>query len=148
MANRYWIDGTGDWSDTDHWSATSGGSAGASVPTRNDNYWIETSLYNWGVANVSPVVYWSDETYDASYGYGWLMGFGEGHYLKTTNKRVRATRTYIHNAPLAPRTLTQGGIVYKVIDIGGGFYANHICSLYDISSYINWTDAHTIVGAI
>lgn len=38
MASRYWVGGTGTWdgSATTHWSATSGGSAGASVPTGSD----------------------------------------------------------------------------------------------------------------
>lgn len=33
MANRFWIGDGGSWSDTAHWSTTSGGSGGASVPT-------------------------------------------------------------------------------------------------------------------
>ncbi len=36
MANRYWVGGTGNWSDTARWSATSGGAGGASVPGTND----------------------------------------------------------------------------------------------------------------
>jgi hypothetical protein len=37
MANRYWVNGNGNWSDTNHWSATEGGSGGASVPDEDDN---------------------------------------------------------------------------------------------------------------
>lgn len=38
MANRYWVGGTGNWSDnTNHWSATDGGAPGASTPTSADN---------------------------------------------------------------------------------------------------------------
>lgn len=38
MANRFWVLGTGTWdaSDTTHWSTTSGGSGGASVPGTGD----------------------------------------------------------------------------------------------------------------
>lgn len=36
MANRYWVGGTGNSNDTAHWSTTSGGSGGASVPTATD----------------------------------------------------------------------------------------------------------------
>ncbi len=32
MATRYWVGGTGDWTDTAHWSTSSGGSGGASAP--------------------------------------------------------------------------------------------------------------------
>jgi hypothetical protein len=37
MADRYWVGGTGNWSDTARWSTSSGGSSGASVPTSADN---------------------------------------------------------------------------------------------------------------
>ncbi len=37
MADRYWVGGTGNWSSSSHWSATSGGGGGASVPTSADN---------------------------------------------------------------------------------------------------------------
>lgn len=37
-ADRYWVGGTGNWSDnTNHWSATDGGAPGASLPTSSDN---------------------------------------------------------------------------------------------------------------
>ena len=35
--DRYWVGGTGSWSSTAKWSATSGGASGASVPTASDN---------------------------------------------------------------------------------------------------------------
>lgn len=34
---RYWVGGTGNWSSTTKWSASSGGASGASVPTSLDN---------------------------------------------------------------------------------------------------------------
>lgn len=34
---RYWIGGSGSWNDLNHWSETSGGAGGASVPTMTDN---------------------------------------------------------------------------------------------------------------
>lgn len=37
MADRYWVGGSGSWNSTTKWSATSGGSSGASVPTAADN---------------------------------------------------------------------------------------------------------------
>ena len=37
MANRFWVGGTGNWdATTTHWSTTSGGATGASVPTASD----------------------------------------------------------------------------------------------------------------
>jgi len=45
MANRFWVGGAGTWDNTDtsHWSASSGGSAGASVPGRNDTAVFDAS---------------------------------------------------------------------------------------------------------
>lgn len=42
MANRYWVGGSGNWSDnTNHWSDSSGGSPGASLPTSSDDVFID-----------------------------------------------------------------------------------------------------------
>lgn len=46
MANRYWVGGTGNWSDnTNHWSDASGGSPGASVPTSSDNVFFDDKSF-------------------------------------------------------------------------------------------------------
>ena len=43
MANRYWVGGTGSWdATTTHWSASSGGASGASVPTSADDVVFDT----------------------------------------------------------------------------------------------------------
>ena len=43
MANRYWVGGTGTWStsSTTHWSASTGGASGASVPTTADSVFFD-----------------------------------------------------------------------------------------------------------
>jgi len=45
LTNRYWVGGTGTWdaSSTTHWSATNGGSGGASVPTSGTNVFFNGS---------------------------------------------------------------------------------------------------------
>ncbi len=43
MATRYWVGGTGDWTDTAHWSTSSGGSGGASEPTSSDDVIFNSS---------------------------------------------------------------------------------------------------------
>lgn len=43
MADRYWVGGAGTWdATTTHWAASSGGTAGASVPTATDNVIFDT----------------------------------------------------------------------------------------------------------
>lgn len=45
MASRFWVGGTGTWdaSDTTHWSATTGGAGGASVPGSSDTVTFDGS---------------------------------------------------------------------------------------------------------
>jgi len=45
MADRYWILGTGTWDSTNtaNWSASSGGTGGASVPTASDNVFFDAN---------------------------------------------------------------------------------------------------------
>lgn len=38
---RYWVGGSGNWNDANHWSATSGGAPGACVPTVNDDVFFD-----------------------------------------------------------------------------------------------------------
>lgn len=40
---RYWVGGTGNWSDTAHWSETSNGTGGASVPTSSNNVYFDAN---------------------------------------------------------------------------------------------------------
>lgn len=41
MANRYWVGNAGTWSQTAHWSDTSGGAGGFSVPTSADDVYFD-----------------------------------------------------------------------------------------------------------
>lgn len=45
MAARFWVLGSGLWTnaDTTHWSASSGGAGGASVPTASDNVYFDSA---------------------------------------------------------------------------------------------------------
>ena len=36
MADKYWVNGSGNWNQTTHWSLTSGGSPGAPIPNATD----------------------------------------------------------------------------------------------------------------
>jgi len=47
-ANRYWVGGTGNWNSTSHWSTTSGGAGGASVPTSADDVFFNASSFSAG----------------------------------------------------------------------------------------------------
>lgn len=40
---KFWVGGSGNWSDTAHWSTSSGGAGGAAVPTQIDNVTFNSS---------------------------------------------------------------------------------------------------------
>lgn len=44
-ADRYWVGGTGNWSDATHWSAINGGAAGAPIPTSSDNVFFTSQSF-------------------------------------------------------------------------------------------------------
>lgn len=47
MANRYWVGGSGTWDNTTtHWSASSGGAGGASVPTQSDDVIFDANSFS------------------------------------------------------------------------------------------------------
>jgi hypothetical protein len=55
MASRYWVGGTGNWSDnTNHWSSSTGGSPGASKPTISDNVFFDVHSFS-GISQVCTV---------------------------------------------------------------------------------------------
>ena len=42
----YWIGGSGDWNDTNHWSLSSGGSVNGQIPTDNDNVFFDNNSFS------------------------------------------------------------------------------------------------------
>lgn len=55
MAQRFWIGNSGTWdaADTTHWSTTSGGSGGASVPTSSDDVFFDANSFSLGLQIVT-----------------------------------------------------------------------------------------------
>ena len=50
--NKYWVNGTGNWNDKNHWSTQSGGQAGAEIPTVNDNVVFDESSSSENYAEI------------------------------------------------------------------------------------------------
>lgn len=51
-ATHYWVGGTGTWNDPSSWSLTSGGPAGASIPTMNDDVVFDQNSFDAGKQTV------------------------------------------------------------------------------------------------
>lgn len=45
-ADRYWVGGSGIWTDASHWSNVSGGNGGSIIPTLNDNVFIDSKSFS------------------------------------------------------------------------------------------------------
>ncbi len=46
--NLYWVGGSGNWNDPNHWSLTQGGAGGACVPTQVDDVFFTTGSFTAG----------------------------------------------------------------------------------------------------
>lgn len=83
MADRYWVNrssgtgslgtGTGNWNDANNWSATSGGTGGAGVPTSSDNIFFDNSSADDCTLDTTPT--FIDWTMSSGYS-GSTLGLG------------------------------------------------------------------------
>ncbi len=98
MASRFWVAGTGNWdaADTTHWSATSGGGGGASVPGTSD-----TVTFNGSSGGGTVTVTATAAVISVS------MGNFTGT-LNTNGQSVTTSSTFNNGDGTATRTLTLG----------------------------------------
>ena len=145
MADRYWILGTGTWDSTSttNWSATSGGTGGASVPTASDNVFFDvnsnvgTGAFTVTMAN-SPRVC-NDFTASGLDGVMTLAGSGIGLTVSgsLTFQATNFTRTYTgvttFNATTTGKTVTTNGVTFgqsvTFSGVGGGWTLGSAISL-------------------
>ena len=52
MATKYWVGGTGNWQDINHWSLESGGIGGANIPTLEDDVYFDSNSFTEGGGEV------------------------------------------------------------------------------------------------
>jgi hypothetical protein len=110
MANRYWVGGTGLWdASTTHWSATSGGSAGASAPTSTDNvFFDQAGTYQ---VSINAAVNCLDLTISA----GTVTVTSTGNLAVFGNFSILASTIWSHSANLTysattAKTITTNGV--------------------------------------
>jgi len=137
MADRYWILGTGTWDSTSttNWSATSGGTGGASVPTASDNVFFDansnvgTGAFTVTMADTPRVC--NDFTASGLDGAMTLAGSGIGLTVSgsLTFQATNFTRTYTgtttFNATTTGKTITTNGVAFggavTFNGVGGGW---------------------------
>ncbi|MGV0954683.1 MAG: hypothetical protein ACOYBR_10255, partial [Fluviibacter sp.] len=118
MADRYWVGGTGSWdATTTHWSATSGGAGGASVPTSADNVFFDSASnatsYTVTVAVASSCANLSIAA-PASGSVTWAGSLGLSIYGDMTIAATGVIRTYsgsiAFRATVAGKTINTNGV--------------------------------------
>ena len=116
MADRYWVGGTGNWdaTNTTNWSATSGGTGGASVPTQNDDVYLDV---NSGVGTITATASICKSFY--------CNNQNTGRYSGTLVLGTAAFQSFYSygNFILSPSmTLTMTQLVYLIICSGIGIW--------------------------
>jgi len=113
MANRYWVGGTGTWdaSATTHWSASSGGASGASVPTTSDSVFFDQ-------ATTYTVTLVAGNTLDCTVSAGTVTFSGTGLINIAGNFSVTSatswTSSQITFIATTAKTITTNGITLNV----------------------------------
>ncbi len=77
-ADLFWVGGSGSWNDNSHWSFTSGGHAGAGVPTSADNVHFDVNSFpSYGTLMLNGVMNCRDLNVSAASGTLEMSGNGE-----------------------------------------------------------------------
>lgn len=125
MANRYWIGGSGNWSDPSHWSTSSGGAWGASVPTLADDVFFDN------YSHLGPELVLNN-TFDSDTWWG-----KNGAEITISGGVANYTNT--------PYDSIDGVYVAEVLTVGNRYRA-----LWEVKNYVAgsvvWTDGNGQIG--
>lgn len=116
MANRYWVGGAGTWdtSSTTHWSASSGGASGASVPTAADSVFFDSGSGTAGTVTMTGALTCLDITVSVT---GWTFANGtsptlaiSGSMSLNSGTTWSSTGAITFNATTTGKTITTNGV--------------------------------------
>jgi hypothetical protein len=144
--DRYWVDGTGDWSDTSHWSSTSGGSGGFSVPTTGNVFIDSNSGLSGGIITLDTVV--TIDSLTSSPGYSYTIEFPAGETTTITDLMVNGIVDNLilfrSTIPGTQATLSSESVTLSYIDVqdmiatGTGSPFDDLTGGVDSGNNINW----------
>lgn len=139
MANRYWVGGTGNWTDTAHWSTSSGGAGGATRPGSSDNVFfdanssggtctlddtavtLDLSFDGWTgtIAGTKPMSIFGSFTGGASASFGsWAKDVG--FYSTSTGRTITINGMNLGNCSFVFEGAGGGWTLQDALDIGAG----------------------------
>jgi hypothetical protein len=127
MANRYWVGGTGNWSDnTNHWSDVSGGSPGASKPTANDNVYFDENSFTSAskTVTINELAYcldmdWTGALYTPSLaGYSYALSI-YGNFTLISDMTLSFSHDIYFYATSSVNIFTAGKIFKRIVRFRG-----------------------------
>ena len=148
MANRYWVGGTGNWtsSSTTNWASSSGGTAGASVPTTVDDVFFDansntgtnpfTVTINSNINCRTLQVFGVDGLMTLA-GASYIVSVYGSLYLQSGNVNVTFTGLFSFKAASGTYAITTNGNALPSIQIAAG-----------TSTFIYLNDGITLNGNI
>lgn len=129
MANKYWVGGSGTWTDTGtgHWADTSGGLPIASAPAAGDNVFFNSasSAVSYAVtqdATVTNIYQFANVTFDAP-GSGTLSYTCNNYLFISGNVTIAASGVSLTDMLLyfgGTSTLTTNGVAVKEVYLDSG----------------------------
>ena len=122
FGQKYWVGGQGDWSDLSHWSYTSGGASGASVPTLSEDVIFDANsgFSDGETVNVSNISY--AKTLDFSGLSNQIKLIGAESTSLIVSGRINTSVKFINEFKgSAAMTGTSSDYKYKKFDIGEFF---------------------------
>lgn len=131
MAARFWVGGTGNWSDAAHWSLTSGGAGGETVPGSGDAVTIDAhaSGLNGGTLTIDQVITVQAITWGAAV----------GTIDNSGNHNVTVTATpWFSGTGTGARTFTGGSATYT---LSGNFAGGNPWNMGTVTNLTNPTTA-------
>jgi len=117
VANRFWVGGTGSWSDTAHWGTTSGGAGGQTVPGSGDVVTVDNhaSGLNGGTLTVDQTVNVTSITAGSANG---TINFGSNNVTTSASPGVSFGGSVTRNIDMGSGTWTFNGTVGSAFAVG------------------------------
>lgn len=122
MADRYWVGGSGNWSDDDnHWATTSGGSpANGNLPTSSDDVFIDANSGFGGGGIITLDNEGPNECHD------FLSNSGHVFSMIGTSNGLQAYGSVTFEAGLTYSLTEGGGLSLASVDLGETFTTNGV----------------------
>ena len=136
MADRYWVGGTGTWNTTSttNWSASSGGSSGASVPTAADSvFFDQAGTYTVTMTGALTCLDFTVSAGTVTFATGTSPTLAVSGSMSLIAGTVwNATGTITFNATTTGKTITTNGT-----SLGGAVTLNGVGGAWTLGSALN-----------